>query len=270
MRAPLAKGAPPLARHEYFPYLSGFWPVMHPLLAELTDAELTDKGHAMTTVLHIDASVRHDRSLSRKLSQAFVDTWLAHRPHDTVLHRNLGHQPPPFVTESWIAAAFTPPDARSSAMAAELAPSDRYIEELEQADLIVMGTPMYNYGMPANLKAWFDQVIRVGRTFSFDLARGDWPLEPVLGGKTLVLLTTTGEFGFEAGGMRENWNHLDTHIRTCAHYLGVSETHHVGIEYQEFGGERHARSIADAHTDAVLLAHRLVTTQGQPHAVALQ
>ncbi len=223
----------------------------------------------MTTVLHIDASVRTDRSLSRKLSQAFVDAWLAHRPHDTVLRRNVGHQPPPFVTEGWIAAAFTPPDARSPAMAAELAPSDAYIEELEQADLIVMGTPMYNYGMPAHLKAWFDQVIRVGRTFSFDLARGDWPLAPVLGGKPLVLLTSTGEFGFEAGGMRESWNHLDTHIQTCAHYLGVSETHHIGIEYQEFGGERHARSIACAHTEAVLLAGRLVATQKQPRAEAL-
>ena len=231
---------------------------------------MMNKGRAMTTVLHIDASVRHDRSLSRKLSQTFIETWVAHRPSDKILRRNVGHHPPPFVTESWIAAAFTPPGERSLAMAAELAPSDACIGELEQADLIVMGTPMYNYGMPAHLKAWFDQVIRVGRTFSFDLARGDWPLEPTLGGKTLVLLTSTGEFGFEAGGMREGWNHLDTHIRTCAHYLGVSETHHIGIEYQEFGGERHARSIADAHTEAVMLAGTLAAEQERHHALAAQ
>ena len=224
----------------------------------------------MATVLHINASVRNERSLSRKLSQAFVDAWLAHRSGDKVLRRNVGLQPPPFVTESWIAAAFTRPDARSPAMAAELALSDMYLDELEQADVIVMGTPMYNYGMPAHLKAWFDQVIRVGRTFSFDLARGDWPLEPVLGGKTLVLLTSSGEFGFEVGGVRESWNHLGAHIQTCAHYLGVSETHHVGIEYQEFGDERHERSIGDAHAEVTLLAGRLAAQQRQGQAEGFQ
>ncbi len=65
-------------------------------------------------------------------------------------------------------------------MRATLAYSDSAIAELVAADLIVLGTPMYNYGMPSALKAWVDQVIRVGRTFSFDLARGDWPLEPLL------------------------------------------------------------------------------------------
>jgi len=145
------------------------------------------------------------------------------------------------------------------AATAELALSDELIGELEQADVLVLGTPMYNYGMPAPLKAWFDQVIRVDKTFSFDLARGDFPLEPILGGKTLVILSTCGEFGFAEGGVRHGSNHLDTHIRTCARNLGVAETHHVAIEYQEFGDDRHARSVEDAHAETVRLAAELAS-----------
>jgi FMN-dependent NADH-azoreductase len=122
------------------------------------------------------------------------------------------------------------------------------IGELEAADVIVIGTPMYNYGMPARLKAWLDQVIRVDRTFSFDLARGDWPLEPLLAGKALILLTSSGEFGFSGDGVRADMNHLDTHLRVASRYLGVGRTFHVGIEYQEFGDDRHERSVADAFT----------------------
>ncbi|MDF2696621.1 MAG: FMN-dependent NADH-azoreductase [Labilithrix sp.] len=211
----------------------------------------------MSTLLRIDASARAERSQTRQMTRTFVDTWLDCRPTDTVIERNLAKDPPEFVTEPWIASAFTEPARRTPEQRRLLEASDRLIGELEQADVIVLGTPMYNYGMPAALKAWFDQVIRVGRTFSFDLARGDWPLAPILTGKTLVVLSSRGEFAFAPGGVRAHMNHLDPHIATCAHYLGVSESHLVSIEYQEFGGERHERSIASAFQSVVELAERL-------------
>jgi len=74
--------------------------------------------------------------------------------------------------------------------------SDILTGELVQSEIIVITTPMYNYGMPASLKAWFDQVIRINKTFSFDLARGDQPIEPIQSGKTLVILSASGEGGF--------------------------------------------------------------------------
>lgn len=213
----------------------------------------------MATVLHIDASGRTSRSLSRQLSRQFVDAWRKARPDDRVLVRDLTADPPPFVTEGWIAAAFTPADQRDAAKRAALAWSDAAIAELEAADVIVIGTPMYDYGMPAALKAWFDQVIRVGRTFSFDLARGDWPLEPTLSGKCLVLLVSAGEFGFAPGGVRAERNHLVPHITTCAAYLGAArdDVHVVASEYQEFGDDRHARSFATACDAAAVLADQL-------------
>jgi FMN-dependent NADH-azoreductase len=213
----------------------------------------------MTTILHLDASARTTRSLTRRLSRRFVDAWLAHRPHDRVIRRDLAADPPPHVTEAWIAACFTPPDERDAAMRAALAWSDAAIAEIEAAELIVMGTPMYNYGMPSALKAWFDQVIRIGRTFSFDPGRGDWPIQPILAGKQLVVLSARGEFGFAPGGVRARRNQLDPHIATCAPLIGVAESsiHTIAIEYQEFGDERHARSLAAAEAAARALAAEL-------------
>ena len=200
----------------------------------------------MTTILHIDASVRRDRSLSRKLSRAFVEEWLRREPAAMVISRDVGCNPPPLVTEAWISAAFTPPEQRQADQHDELRHSDELIDELDRANVIVIGTPMHNYGMPAALKSWFDKVVRIGKTFTFDLARGDFPLEPVMRGKTLVVLSARGEFGFGPGGVREKMNHLETHIFTCAHYLGVEESHLIAIDYQEFDDDRHRQSVAEA------------------------
>ena len=172
---------------------------------------------------------------------------MARRPSDTVIVRDVGRNPPPITTELWIGSVFTAEDERTDEQRAAVKASDELIAELNQTDIIVMGTPMYNYGMPAALKSWFDNVIRIGKTFTFDLARGDYPLEPIMTGKTLVILSSRGEFGFEPGGVREEMNHLENHIRTCARYLGVEKTHLIAIDYQEFGDERHEQSIKEAY-----------------------
>jgi len=212
----------------------------------------------MTTLLHIDASAQTDRSISRKLSAKFIETWQSERPNDKVIRRDLSITPPGFVTGEWIAACFTAEEQRTPEMVAVLKESDELISELEDADIIVLGTPMYNYGMPAVLKAWVDRVIRIGKTFSFDLNRGDFPLEPILEGKTLVALTSKGEFGFAPGGMREHMNFLDGHIEAVAHYLGLSDRYFLHSEYQEFSDVRHESSRRDAESDTVKLAKTLM------------
>ncbi len=213
----------------------------------------------MTEILRIDASARQKRSLSRALADEFFATWRACSRQDRITIRDVGQSPPPPISENWIAAAFSREDDDNAQAA--LALSDDLIDEVSRADIIVIATPMYNYGMPSALKAWFDQVIRVNRTFTFDLDRGDHPLEPILGGKTLVILSVSGEFGFGQGGVNEIANHLVPHIATCSKYLGVENIHHVGIEYQEFGDARHRASVKAAHAAARDLAG---TLQDQP------
>jgi len=210
-----------------------------------------------SNVLVVTASARARHSLSRGLADNFVTAWEAAKPDTTFVYRDVGLYPPPFVSEAWVAAAFTPPGERNAEQMALLRPSDEMIDEVIRADIIVMATPMYNYGMPAALKAWFDQVIRIGKTFTFDLSRGEWPLEPTLEGKNLVVLSSKGEFGYAARGMRQDMKHLDPHIKTASRYLGVEQCHFVAIEYQEFGDQRHHNSIERAHAEAAQLAREM-------------
>jgi FMN-dependent NADH-azoreductase len=201
----------------------------------------------MPTILHIDSSARKQRSISRALAMQFTDQWQVKYPTDKFIYRDIGSAPPNFISEKWIAAVFASEETRTVEQDALLALSDILIQEITEAEILIISTPMYNYGMPASLKAWFDQVIRVNKTFTFDLSRGDFPIEPTMSGKTLVLLTSCGEFGFEIGGVREEMNHLSPHIRSASKYLGVDEQHEIWVEYQEFGDQRHTQSIDKAN-----------------------
>lgn len=144
-----------------------------------------------------------------------------------------------------------------------LALSDQLIDEVASADVIALGAPMYNYGMPSTLKTWIDHISRIGRTFSFDLARGDFPIEPILSGKKLVVLSARGEFGFEPGGVRGHMNALDPGIAACAHYMGVARDaiDTVAIEYQEFKDDRHIQSMTQAERRTRELAHLCIQTR---------
>ncbi len=201
----------------------------------------------MTVLLQIDASVRKERSISRGMGKAFREHWLSLNPADKVIHGDVGSTPPPFISEDWTSAAFTPANKRTDEQNSLLSLSDQLIEEVSAADIIIISSPMYNYGMPAPLKAWLDQIVRVNKTFTFDLNRGDFPLEPVMHGKSLVLLTAYGEFGFSKNGIREEMNHLGPHLKTVGKYLGADECFEAGVEYQEFDDIRHQHSLQEAH-----------------------
>lgn len=218
----------------------------------------------MSTILHIDSSVRaatnpnpdHD-SISKNIARRFIDTWKQNRSEDEYIYRDVGENPPNFITQDWIGAVFTPEEKRTPAQRERLALSDKLIAEVANADIILISSPMYNYGMPAQLKAWFDQIVRIDKTFDFDLSRGDFPLQPLLSGKTLIIVTSSGEFGFEKGGIREESGHLAPHLRTLSKYLGAGTVYEIAAEYQEFGDERHRMSVANAKNQAESIAFEL-------------
>ncbi|EFF82283.1 flavodoxin-like protein [Acinetobacter haemolyticus ATCC 19194] len=204
----------------------------------------------MTNLLHIDASVRSflgegekHSSISKMLGHLFITDWKKQHPHDPITYRDLAEDTPNFISQDWLGAVFTPEEKRTQVHKMILSESDQYINEVAIADIILITTPMYNYGMPAALKAWFDQIIRINKTFTFDLARGDFPLAPIFSNKTLILLNSCGEFGFGDGEIREHMNHLGTHIKVLSHYLGVNQFFEIRSEYQEFGDQRHRDSL---------------------------
>jgi len=217
-------------------------------------------------ILHIDASARAGRSgtdargsHTRRLSHRFVERWIGVRPGDTVTYRDVGREPPSPVSGEWIAAAFTPPERRTAAARERLEESDVLVAELIRADLIVIGAPMYNFGVPAQLKAWIDNVVRVGLTFGFDRSRESEPYWPMLApGKRLVILTSRGDYGYDVGGRLEAMNLVEPGIAAPMGYLGLTEAHSVAIEYDEFADGRLAASIRDAEAGVDELVHRLV------------
>ena len=218
----------------------------------------------MTVLLRVDASARIDHSITRLMGDRFVDGWRSGEPYVRLIRRDVGRQPPSLVNEVSISAGFTPAEERTPEMVEALAESVTLIEEVRRADVLVLAAPLYNYGLPASLKAWIDQIVRPGETFSFDLRRGDFPIRSTLSGKSLVVLTSRGEFGFEPGGLRDGWNHLSPHLRTVAtRLLGIAEEdiHEIASEYQEFGDERHRHSREQALRDASELGSRLATAR---------
>jgi FMN-dependent NADH-azoreductase len=208
----------------------------------------------MHRLLHIDSSARPGRagehphgSHSRRLSHAFVTRWLQAHPGAPVVYRDLGVTPPTPVQHEWIPAAFTPAAHRSPEQHAALTESDTLVRELQDADLLVVGMPMYNFGMPAPLKAWVDNIVRIALTFDVDPTRPD----PYIGlladrPRRAVILTSRGAHGFDAGGAMAAMNHADTALRDVLGFIGITDVHVVAIEHEEEGGEALAQSSAQA------------------------
>ncbi|UTW13080.1 FMN-dependent NADH-azoreductase [Marinobacterium rhizophilum] len=211
----------------------------------------------MSVVLHVDSSVRsvsninpEHESISKKLAKQFILKLKKEADINEYIYRDIGVKPPQLITQDWIGAVFTPELKRTIQQQHILAQSDELIAEVEKSNLIVISSPMYNYGMPSQLKAWFDQIIRINKTFDFNLARGDKPLAPIFSGKKLVIITSSGEFGFGKGEINEESNHLVPHLRTLSKYLGVTEIYEIASEYQEFSDHRHEQSLQVAESKA--------------------
>lgn len=225
----------------------------------------------MKTLLHVDSSARPGGSdmatfgsHSRRLSARFVERWRERRPQDRMLYRDIGQNPPRPVTAQWIHAAFTKPEERTPWMHAVLQESDMLVDEMIAADLIVAGVPMYNFNVPAQFKAYIDNIVRVGRTFGFDRQRAGVPYWPLLAdmNKTLIILSSRGDFGYGPSERIAHMNHVEPSIRTAFCYIGITDIESIAVEYDEFADDRLAASIAAAETKVDDLVIRLATSDG--------
>ena len=146
----------------------------------------------MSRILHIQSSARRDGSVSREITNRLVRRLAG--PDGAITVRDLAAAPPSFLDPAWVEAAFTDPDAHTPAQIEALAESERLIEELEAADEIIIAVPVYNFSLPAVLKAWIDHVARARRTFRYTEAGP----EGLITGKTAWLVVASG--GTELGG----------------------------------------------------------------------
>ena len=172
----------------------------------------------MSTLLHIDSSPLYGRSVSRQLTEAFVNQWKSSHPDGTVVDRDLNATSIPPVTADWVGAAYTPDEARTPLQKKLLAFSDALLAELEQADEYVFGVPMHNFGVPSVLKLWIDQIARVGRAFSY--ADGT-PKGLIVGKKTTFIIATGGIY--DARTKMASFNFVEPYLRSVFGFLGVTD-----------------------------------------------
>ena len=163
-----------------------------------------------TTILQIDASARRQGSVTRDLTARIV----AEHPAARVITRDLADGPVPQITEDWVAANFTPADSRTGAQRQALALSDALVAELKAADTLVIGLPVYNFALPAALKAWIDQVARAGLTFNYT-AEGP---QGLLKGKRAIVAMASGGTG--AGSPID---FATPYIRHILSFLGITD-----------------------------------------------
>ncbi len=136
---------------------------------------------------------------------------------------------------------------RTAEMQQSLALSELFIDELFKAEVIVLGAPMYNFGMPGQLKAYVDQIVRVGRTFAFNPVATE-PYLPLLEPKPVVVIISAGDGSVHPGGALAHLNFLEPHLQTVFGFIGLTDLTFVRVGYDEFKDDRFKRSIADAES----------------------
>ncbi|WP_328708385.1 NAD(P)H-dependent oxidoreductase [Microbispora hainanensis] len=156
----------------------------------------------MPHLLHIDASIQGERSVSRKLTARAVAAWRAAHPGGTVAYRDLGSSPLPHLDQESGLARVVPPEQHTPAQAASWRLTEELVGEVKQADTIVLGLPLYNYGPPSSVKSWVDHLIAPGLSYDPTTNQG------LLGGREFLVLASRGG-GYQPGTPREGWDHAE-------------------------------------------------------------
>jgi FMN-dependent NADH-azoreductase len=191
-------------------------------------------------ILQINASIRSDAANSTRVANSIVARLQAAHPDAKLTLRDLGIHPAPVLDGAALAALFTPAEQRTAEQAVRVAADDVLIAELQAADVIVFGVPMYNFGIPVQLKSWIDAIARNGVTFRYT-ANGP---EGLLKGKKAYV-------GFARGG-RYRGTDADTqlpYLKTILGFVGIRDVSFVHAEGLNMGEEAAAQGFAEAEAD---------------------
>ncbi|MCW6512720.1 FMN-dependent NADH-azoreductase [Lichenifustis flavocetrariae] len=169
----------------------------------------------MPNLLVVETSPRGDYSISRDLTRRFVARWRSAHPDGHIVDRDLMETDLPFVNAPWLQAYFTPAEKHSAEMKAVLSLSDELVAELLAADHLVIATPVYNYNVPAALKAWIDHVVRKGMTLGQD-GKG------MLTGKKATVLLASGGVYTEGSPIRDR-DIASQYLRLILNVIGITD-----------------------------------------------
>jgi FMN-dependent NADH-azoreductase len=189
-------------------------------------------------ILNVRSSATGGASVSNQLADRFLDTLRAAHPNATVTVRDVGARPLPHLTAETVGAIRG--TAVSAAEQAALVLSDALVAELAAADLVVIGSPMYNFGMSSTLKAWFDHVLRAGLTFRYSEAG---PEGLMTGKKAIVIQSRAGLYSEGPAAVMDG---QEPHLRILLGFMGITDVTYVRAEKLAFGPEAAESSITAA------------------------
>ncbi len=188
-------------------------------------------------VLHIDASARGMDSESRKLSHHFITGWRSTHPEDAIITRDITENPLPHIDSSTLGSLMIAADERSPEQRVDAKRVDDLVNEFIAADVLVLGVPMYNFGIPSTLKAWVDHISIAGRTFEYT-ANG--PKGLVKGTKVYLISTRGGIYG------ESPMDHQVNYLKTLLGFLGIDDIEVIQAEGLNLSPEERDSSITAA------------------------
>lgn len=175
----------------------------------------------MAQLLHLDSSIRTESSRSRSLSARYAAAWRSAHPQGTVVYRDLAAEPIPHLDMTAFSANMIPAEERTPAQREARALAEHLVGELLEADEVVIGMPLYNFGVPSTVKAWFDRLVVPGLTMG--------PEGGLLGGRTLTVTGASGG-GYGPGTPREGWDHRQGWLLHAFEQLGLTDVRFVRAE----------------------------------------
>lgn len=207
-------------------------------------------------VLHINSSAKGANSVSRDLTRQILDRLKARAPNLEVIRHDLGSQPLPHLTSEAI-GALRRAEATTDEQREVGSRSDRMIEELQHADLIVIGAPMYNFGITSQLKAWFDNIVRAGKTFRYT----DQGPQGLLHGKRAIVVESRG--GIYSSGPFAMFDHQEQHLKSLLGFVGITDVQFIHAEGLDMGPESRAHGIAQARNAVMQIFAGVSPTDGR-------
>ncbi|MES2104719.1 MAG: FMN-dependent NADH-azoreductase [Pseudomonadota bacterium] len=198
-------------------------------------------------LLHIDSSILGPSSVSRELSAEVVATFRARNSKLALTRLDLAVTPIGHLTAAHLAAAQGAP--ADEALKADVAEGQTALDEFLSADIVVIGAPMYNLGVPSQLKAWIDRISVAGKTFSY----GEHGPVGLCGGKKLVIASSRGGV-YSQGSPAASYDHQETYLKAAFGFLGITDITFIRAEGVAMGPEARSGAMATAKKETAALA----------------
>ena len=214
---------------------------MDSIAVQVIPAQTTHPRRLILKLLHIDSAITGQNSVTRALTAQIVAAWQAAHPHTEVEYLDLAANAPAHFTMDAMCPRTGQTDGLTAAQVAENAVSEQLVRQFLSADVVVIGAPFYNFGIPSQLKAWIDRIAQPGRTFQYT-ANGP---EGLAKGKKVIVASTRGGV-YSTSPQGQAMEHQESYLQTVLGFFGITDVEFVRAEGVAMGDDAKAQALQQA------------------------